>query len=211
MTDNTMKLISPSLEVFVFWYYSLAVEGITDPISVAEGTKPQFNLTHDQARELVSIFAPIRQQVELALYELIKYPRDIEHYVANEFTFMTATMLNEAKSYLKEKCGIHLSIGFSRPIPEEKKPKMSKTGNDLKVKVLMIAAVEASTCAEANERLADQREGKFNPPYGDTYRDAADLHRIRARKLIWRAAELADFSHEDMALLHGDDRDSNQL
>lgn len=75
---------------------------------------------------------------------------------------------------------------------------------DMKIKLMMVAAVEANSAADALERIADACEGKFNPPFAETYRDTAYLHRIRARKLIRCAATLADFTPEEMALLDSD-------
>jgi len=64
--------------------------------------------------------------------------------------------------------------------------------NELKIKLMMVAAVEANSAADAFDRMADQ----------DTYyRDAAYKHRDRARKLLEHAAELADFTPNEMALL----------
>ena len=72
--------------------------------------------------------------------------------------------------------------------------------NDLKVKVLMVAAVEANTAAEAQERLAELRiNGINNPP--EPHFDAAAVYRTKARKCIQRAAELAELDPVDLALL----------
>lgn len=74
--------------------------------------------------------------------------------------------------------------------------------NDLKVKVLMVAAVEANTAAEAQERLAELQHNAHNDP-PEKYREKALRLRLRARILLNRAAELAEFSESDMRLIVG--------
>jgi hypothetical protein len=184
-------MTSPTLEHFVLWFYNLSLDGESDPLSVAEGTAPQFNITLEKFDGLVDIFSPVRQKIEMALHEFTSRGLNIinlEHQVASTFTFLTTKMLNDAKTYLKTKCGIHLSRGFARHVPEPAVKKYD-AANDMKVKVLMVAAVEANSGAYALDRMADQRHGKFNDPE-EPWRERAATERQRARRLIDEAARL---------------------